>query len=299
MNNIQKTVQALTENHSDRYPHIPVRERRLPSPQSLSETIDCLRSAIFPGYYGNPLVNRDSLVYHTGISVEKSFHLLSQQIYDAMQFQPDAKESDAPKLRERANRLTYQFIDTLPKIKRLMSFDVKAIFNNDPAARSYGEVIFCYPSIKAISNYRIAHELYILDIPLIPRIITELAHTETGIDIHPGAQIGEYFGIDHGTGIVIGQTTIIGNCVTLYQGVTLGSRNFTYDREGHPQDLPRHPIIEDNVTIYSNSSILGRITIGEGTVVGGNIWLTHSVPPNSRILQTKAVRLDLTDGAGI
>jgi serine O-acetyltransferase len=263
------------------------------------EVIGCLRSVIFPGYYGNPLVNEDSLVYHIGIGVEKSFHLLSQQIYDAMNFQPDAKESDAPKLREKAKGITCRFLSTLPKIKRLMSSDVKAIFNNDPAAKSYGEVIFCYPAIKAITNYRIAHELYILKVPLIPRIITELAHTETGIDIHPGAQIGEYFGIDHGTGIVIGQTSVIGNHVTLYQGVTLGSRNFTYDSEGHPVDLPRHPIIEDRVTVFSNSSILGRITIGAGTIIGGNIWLTHSVPPNSRILQTKALRTDLTDGAGI
>ncbi|MDR0686813.1 MAG: serine acetyltransferase [Dysgonamonadaceae bacterium] len=299
MSDIQKTVLALTENHFNNYPYIPVRERRLPSPESMSEAIDCLRSVIFPGYYGNPLVNEDSLVYHTGIGLEKVFHLLSQQIYDAMQFQPDSKDSDAPKLREKAKKLTYQFLNTLPKIKRLMSSDVKAVFNNDPAARSYGEVIFCYPAIKAVTNYRIAHELYTLKVPLIPRIITELAHAETGIDIHPGAQIGEYFGIDHGTGIVIGQTAIIGNHVTLYQGVTLGARNFVYNSEGHPVDLPRHPILEDYVTVFSNSSILGRITIGAKTVIGGNIWLTHSVPPNSRILQTKAVRFDLTDGAGI
>jgi serine O-acetyltransferase len=265
----------------------------------MNEVINSLRSVIFPGYYGNPLVNEESLVYHISIGIEKVFHLLSQQIYDAMHFQPEAKESDAPELREKAEKLTHQFLDTIPRIKRLMSFDVKAIFNNDPAAKSYGEVIFCYPAVKAITNYRIAHELYILKIPLIPRIITELAHTETGIDIHPGAQIGEYFGIDHGTGVVIGQTSIIGNHVMLYQGVTLGSRNFTYDTEGHPVDLLRHPIIEDRVTVFSNSSILGRITIGAGTVIGGNIWLTHSVPPNSRILQTKALRFDLTDGAGI
>jgi len=298
MNSIQKIVQALTENHAEKYPFIPVRERRLPSPVTLAETIDCLRSVLFPGYYGNPLVTGNSLVYHTGVGVEKALNMLQQQIYYALYFQPDAEEKDAPFLREKANELTCKFLNTLPAIKQMLSTDVKAIFDTDPAAKSRGEVIFCYPAIKAISNYRIAHELYILAIPLIPRIITELAHYETGIDIHPGAQIGEYFSIDHGTGIVIGQTTIIGNHVTLYQGVTLGSRNFTYDSEGHPIDLPRHPILEDNVTVYSNSSILGRVTIGSGTVIGGNIWLTHSVPPNSRILQTKAV-FELTDGAGI
>jgi serine O-acetyltransferase len=299
MSIIQQTVLALTENHSEQYPYIPIRERRLPSPDCLSQLTDVIRSVIFPGYYGTSLVNGDSVGYHTGVGLEKIFHLLREQIYDALHFQPDSEEKDAPLVREKATELTWRFIESIPKIKHAMSSDVKAIINTDPAAKSYGEVIFCYPAIKAISSYRIAHELYTLGIPLIPRIITEQAHTETGIDIHPGASIGEYFSIDHGTGVVIGQTSIIGRHVTIYQGVTLGSRNFTFDAEGHPLDLPRHPILEDNVTVYSNSSILGRITIGAGTVIGGNIWLTHSVPPNSRILQTKAVQFDLTDGAGI
>jgi len=160
-------------------------------------------------------------------------------------------------------------------------------------------VIFCYPAIRALVNYRIAHELLKLGIPLIPRIISEIAHSETGIDIHPQAQIGEYFSIDHGTGVVIGQTSIIGNHVQLYQGVTLGAKNFTLDDNGLPIDVPRHPIIEDDVTIYSNSSILGRITIGKGTVIGGNVWLTNSVPPNSRILQTRATQMVFSDGLGI
>jgi len=299
MSQIQNIVQSLTDNHSQQFPFIPVRERRLPSLDTLSEAIDFLRSALFPGYYGNPLVNEDSLVYNTGVCIEKAHHLLQQQIYDALHFNSEQEEKDAESLRELAKELTVNFLNTLPKIKKMLSSDVKAIFNTDPAAKSYGEVIFSYPAIKAISNYRIAHELYVLNVPLIPRIITELAHTETGIDIHPGAQIGEFFSIDHGTGVVIGQTSIIGRHVTLYQGVTLGSRNFTYDSEGHPIDLPRHPVIEDNVTVYSNSSILGRITIGRGTIIGGNIWLTHDVPPNSRILQTKAVLQAFTDGAGI
>ncbi len=172
-------------------------------------------------------------------------------------------------------------------MRRILATDVEAAYNGDPAAKSYGEVIFCYPAIKAISNYRIAHELLELGVPLIPRIITEMAHSQTGIDIHPGAQIGEYFSIDHGTGIVVGQTAIIGNHVRLYQGVTLGAKSFTLDEEGLPIDLPRHPIIEDYVTIYSNASILGRITIGRGSIIGGNIWLTHSVPPNSKISQSR------------
>jgi serine O-acetyltransferase len=217
--------------------------------------------------------------------VEKIFNDLSHQIFDALFFQ--SGKMDSAQTRIRARSLTYSFLNRLQYIKQLMSSDVKAMFDSDPAAKNIGEVIFCYPAIKAISNYRIAHELYLLDVPLIPRIITELAHAETGIDIHPGAEIGEYFSIDHGTGVVIGQTTIIGNHVTLYQGVTLGAKRFTLDEEGYPKDVPRHPILEDGVTVYSNASILGRITIGRGTVIGGNIWLDHSVPPNSRILQTK------------
>jgi serine O-acetyltransferase len=294
---IQNAVKALAENHCQKFPFIPIHERRLPSSTSLIEIIESIRAVIFPGYFGSSLAKEDSLVYHVGIGVEKIFNDLSRQIFDALFFQ--SEKINSAQTRTKARNLTYAFLDRLSHIKKLMSSDVKAIFDSDPAAKNLGEIIFCYPAVKAISNYRIAHELYLLNIPLIPRIITELAHAETGIDIHPGAEIGEYFSIDHGTGIVIGQTTIIGNHVTLYQGVTLGAKSFIMDEEGRPKDMPRHPVLEDNVTVYSNSSILGRITIGQGTIIGGNIWLDHSVPPYSRILQTKAVRLDLMDGAGI
>jgi serine O-acetyltransferase len=296
-NSIRQTVEQLTKNHKEAYPYIPLHERRTPSVDCLKEIVDTIRSIIFPGYFGNSLVNEDSLVYNIGICVEKLFTVLSSQIFDALFF--ESRKMDSIEAKERAGHLTNIFLDKLPHIKYFLSTDVKAIFNSDPAAKSYGEVIFCYPAIKAILNYRIAHELYLLDVPVLPRIISELAHSETGIDIHPGAQIGEYFSIDHGTGVVIGQTAIIGNRVTLYQGVTLGAKSFTFDDEGHPIDIPRHPILEDDITVYSNSSILGRVTIGHGTIVGGNVWLTNSVAPYSRILQTKAINLDLTDGAGI
>ena len=160
-------------------------------------------------------------------------------------------------------------------------------------------MIFCYPAIISMIHYRVAHELLLLGIPVIPRIITELAHSATGIDIHPGAQIGEYFSIDHGTGVVIGETCIIGNRVRLYQGVTLGAKSFTLDERGLPVNVPRHPILEDNVIVYSNSTILGRITIGHDSVIGGNVWQTSSVPPHSRVLQQKAVASVFTDGLGI
>jgi serine O-acetyltransferase len=295
---IQNIVDKLTGNHSESYPNIPIHERRIPSSGCLSKIADIIRSIVFPGYYGNSMVNADSLFFHTGVNLENLFALLSQQIFDALMFF-DEEEGNTVKVKERSQQLAFQFLEQLPLIKYRLSTDVKAIFNSDPAAKSFGEIIFCYPAVKAILNYRVAHELYVMNIPLIPRIITELAHLETGIDIHPGAQIGEYFSMDHGTGVVIGQTSVIGKHVTLYQGVTLGAKSFTLNEQGHPIDVPRHPILEDHVTVYSNSSILGRITIGQGTIIGGNVWLTNSVPPNSRILQTKAIELDLTDGAGI
>ena len=195
--------------------------------------------------------------------------------------------------------MAIDFIDSLPEIKRMLLTDVEAMFNNDPAVENFGEIILCYPVVHAMVHYRVAHSLLQLGIPVIPRIITELAHSDTGIDIHPGAQIGEYFSIDHGTGVVIGETCVIGKHVTLYQGVTLGAKNFSLDSNGRPVNIPRHPIIEDNVTIYSNATVLGRITIGRGSIVGGNIWLTYSVPPGSRILQRKAVATSFTDGLGI
>ena len=158
-----------------------------------------------------------------------------------------------------------------------------------PAAADREEVIACYPGVTAMLHYRVAHRMYRLGIPVLPRFITELAHSATGIDIHPAARIGEYFAIDHGTGIVIGATTVIGHHVMLYQGVTLGARNFRYDDTGRPLDVPRHPVLEDHVTVYSNTSILGHVRIGHDTIIGGNVWLTHDVPPNSRIQQGRAI----------
>lgn len=192
------------------------------------------------------------------------------------------------------------FADRLPFIKESLHGDVAAVAHIDPAGTGEDEIILCYPAITAMLHYRTAHELYRLGIPILPRLITEAAHSLTGIDIHPAASIGEHFAIDHGTGIVIGETTVIGNGVTLYQGVTLGAKNFTYGPDGRPLNIPRHPILEDGVTVYSGASILGRITIGHDSIIGGNVWLTESVPPRSRILQGKAVRMvEFEDGAGI
>ena len=181
------------------------------------------------------------------------------------------------------NECLVEFKKLGQQIRNILATDVEAAYNGDPAAVSYGEIISCYPVIKAITNYRIAHELMSLGVPLIPRIITEMAHSETGIDIHPGARIGHHFTIDHGTGVVIGATCIIGNNVKLYQGVTLGAKSFPLDKDGNPiKGIDRHPILEDNVIVYSNATILGRITIGEGSVIGANIWVTEDMEPNTK-----------------
>lgn len=198
------------------------------------------------------------------------------------------------------DKMADDFVQALPEIARLLHTDALAVMHNDPAVKSMQEVILCYPVVKVMIHYRTAHQLHLQGVPIIPRVITEMAHSATGIDIHPAAQIGEHFCIDHGTGVVIGATSVIGNHVMLYQGVTLGAKNFSYDANGVPIDMPRHPILEDYVTVYSNTSILGRVRIGHHTIVGGNVWLTHDVPPHSRVLQSRAIEEPFyQDGAGI
>lgn len=198
------------------------------------------------------------------------------------------------------DKMADDFVQALPEIARLLHTDALAVMHNDPAVKSMQEVILCYPVVKVMVHYRTAHQLHLQGVPIIPRVITEMAHSATGIDIHPAAQIGEHFCIDHGTGVVIGATSVIGNHVMLYQGVTLGAKNFSYDANDVPIDMPRHPILEDYVTVYSNTSILGRVRIGHHTIVGGNVWLTHDVPPHSRVLQSRAIEEPFfQDGAGI
>lgn len=275
------SYKGLMRQHTDGNP--------LPSGQALCEIVELARSILFPGYFGNATLNSRTINYHIGVNVERLMELLTQQILAGLcTVEENSERAQDENLRWKAAGLSAQFIARLPHIRRLLATDVEAAYNGDPAATSYGEVISCYPAIKAISNYRIAHELRQLNVPLIPRIITEMAHSETGIDIHPGAQIGSHFTIDHGTGVVIGETCIIGNNVKLYQGVTLGAKSFPLDEEGKPiKGIPRHPILEDDVIIYSNATILGRITIGKGATVGGNIWVTQDVAPGDRIVQRK------------
>lgn len=297
-NSFEKDVRLLTEVSEQEARFVPRSDSPLPSVASLCEVVDLVRQLVFPGYFDRRQNDEKMRSYHIGVNMERLFEVLSRQILLALQFQ-HCSECEADE--KRAVVLAQQFIDQLPEVKRLLFTDVEAIFNNDPAAATPSEVIFCYPVVQAMLHYRLAHVLQDMKIPVIPRIITEKAHGETGIDIHPCAKIGEYFAIDHGTGVVIGQTCIIGNHVTLYQGVTLGAAGHRpFDSNNFDgEQFPRHPVLEDNVTVYSNSTLLGRITIGHDTIIGGNIWVTHDVPPNSRLRQSKFVDSQFEGGLGI
>lgn len=287
---------ASPESYKDLY-HEHIEGAPLPSGEVLQQVIDLVRSIIFPGYYGNSSIDKCTVKYHIGVEVEQLFFLLASQIEAGFSFTNlEAEYAEAAysssaarnEVKRISNEKAMAFIERLPELRRVLATDVVAAFNGDPAAKNYGEIICCYPIIKTLTNYRVAHELLELGVPLVPRILTEMAHSETGIDIHPGAKIGEYFTIDHGTGVVIGETCIIGNNVKLYQGVTLGAKSFPLDADGNPiKGIPRHPILEDDVIVYSNASILGRITIGKGAVIGGNIWVTQDVPAGASITQKR------------
>ncbi len=252
----------------------------MPSTESLAEIVDLLNKILFPGYFGKSEYNKETIKYYVGADVDLMYNMLTEQVKRGFCFSCADQFPHCNECEVESRNVTMQFIEKLPQIKHLLSTDVIAAFTGDPAAKSYGETIFCYPSIRAVTHYRIAHELLMLGVPLIPRIITEMSHSKTGIDIHPGAQIDEYFFIDHGTGVVIGETCVIGKHVRIYQGVTLGAKSFPMDDNGKPiKGIARHPIVEDDVIIYSNATILGRITIGKGAVVGGNKWITQDIPP--------------------
>lgn len=259
-----------------------------PSSKALEEVVELCRSIFFPGYYGRSTVNCNTLKYNIGVMVERLYNLLRSQVAAGLYLNAssDADEEVQNAIYAQAEEITIQVISKLPEIKALLITDVEAAYKGDPAATNYSEVISCYPVIKALANYRLAHVLQQFNVPLIPRMLTEMAHSETGIDIHPGAQIGSHFTIDHGTGVVIGATCIIGSNVKLYQGVTLGAKSFPLGEDGLPiKGIPRHPILEDNVIVYSNATILGRITVGKGAIVGGNLWVTNDVEPGTVLSQ--------------
>ncbi|HOK02919.1 MAG TPA: serine acetyltransferase [Spirochaetota bacterium] len=285
------------ETYSELF-HISKHDIPMPSVDELREIMELIRSVIFPGYFRNSEINKDIVAYYTGAKIDRIYRGLCEQIKRGFCFCcPELVNGVCLDCEKKAQAITELFVEKLPEIRRLLSLDAKAAFEGDPAAHSIAETIFCYPSIMAMTYHRVAHELYKLDVPIIPRIISEMAHSRTGIDIHPGAEIGEYFFIDHGTGTVIGETCIIGKNVRIYQGVTLGAKSFPLDENGNPvKKIPRHPIIEDNVVIYSGATVLGRVTIGEGSEIGGNVWITESVPPHSKVVQGKAPVSIITNG---
>ncbi len=277
------------------------RRADLPSRNVLIGMVEDLRSVLFPGYFGTSELSAQSLQFHLGATLDRVLRTLQEQIRRGLCFVcPRDTTYRCAECEDESTSITHTFLSRLPRIRALLSTDVAAAYEGDPAATSAGEAIFCYPGIQAITNYRLAHELYLLEVPLIPRIITEHAHSITGIDIHPGATIGEKFFIDHGTGVVIGETCEIGDRVRIYQGVTLGAKSLPLDENGNPiKGIRRHPVVEDDAVIYSGATILGRVTIGRGSVIGGNVWLTRSVSPESRITQAQVRQDRFERGGGI
>jgi serine O-acetyltransferase len=275
------------------------RPPKLPSRKVLVGIVEGLAAAMFPNRLGLPGLGDEGLDYYVGHTLDVALRELHEQVSREMQF-ASGEEHITDADRERAVEITCEFAATLPGVRALLDTDIIAAYEGDPAARSVDEVLVCYPGITAITHHRLAHELNLLGVPLIARMIAEIAHSATGIDIHPGARIGESFFIDHGTGVVIGETTIIGRHVRLYQAVTLGAKRFEVGEDGTlVKGAARHPIVEDDVVIYAGATILGRVTIGRGSTIGGNVWLTRSVPPGSNVTQAQ-VRNDMFDGgAGI
>lgn len=280
----EKLIEELTQEGENERNILPHSRVKLPSIRALTEFVSLVRCIVFPGFFDERPIDASARKHYIGVDLDNISNILVRQVARGLQFTYGGSDSE---VNSNAETIAERFLLSIPKIKKLLFTDVEAMAHNDPAVRNLGEVIFCYPVVQALINYRIAHELHLLNVPIIPRIITEMAHSSTGIDIHPGATIGDHFCIDHGTGVVIGETCIIGSHVMLYQGVTLGAKNFSYDEKGLPINVPRHPILEDHVTVYSNASVLGRITIGHDTVIGGNVWVTESVEPYSHVLQAK------------
>jgi len=273
-------VERITATYENDYGVNLTDASNLPVRDKIIEVLELLFEVLFPGYTGRRTVTRQGLGYMVGEILCKVQASLLEQVEKAYRYHCVINRCRGCDCRAKAESAVYALLSSLPRIRQVLKTDVAAAFDGDPAAKSYEEIIISYPCITAIATYRIAHELYRMDVPLIPRIMSEWAHSCTGIDIHPGARIGSSFFIDHGTGVVIGETTVIGDRVKLYQGVTLGALSFPKDRRGRViKGGKRHPTIEDDVVIYAEATILGNVTIGKGAVIGGNVWVKQSVPP--------------------
>ncbi len=289
--NLSKVVSELRlsreETHKIR--HLG-RVRELPSRDALDNILGGIFASLFPTHYGRPDLTDESIDYFVGDALSVALNKLVEQIRRGLYFSSNNNLEEEAKFDSLAQDLTSQFASELPAIRTLIVSDIRAAMSGDPAATSVSEILLCYPGVSAAIHYRIAHALYQLGSPLLARFISEIAHSRTGVDIHPGALIGEGFFIDHGTGVVIGQTAILGKNVRLYQAVTLGAKRFPADEDGNLlKGNDRHPILEDDVVIYAGATVLGRITIGARSTIGGNVWLTKSVPPDSNISQAHMV----------
>jgi serine O-acetyltransferase len=278
----------------------PVRTRDLPSPSAVETVVQRLHATLFPRHRGAADDVEAGVDYFVGYNLSEALRELGEQVRRELRFtigQFGAAESE---IETAAARVVTSFASELPRIYTLLASDIRAAYDGDPSAKSAEEVLLSFPGIRAVIHYRIAHVLYQLGTPILARIIAELAHSATGIDIHPGAQIAGNFFIDHGTGVVIGETAVIGERVRLYQAVTLGAKRLPADSRGALiKGEARHPVVEDDVVIYAGATILGRVTVGRGSVIGGNVWLTRSVPPGSRIVQAQADKEVFENGAGI
>lgn len=263
-----------------------IRSREFPSREALSQVVEQLKGVLFPMRLGPPGLYYESEDFYVGHTLDSALQTLVDQaeleIRSAYREPSSSRQAPA----ERAETAISAFAASLPTLRRLLDSDVIAAYQGDPAARSVDEVLLCYPGVLAMIHHRLAHRLYQLELPLLARILAELAHSQTGIDIHPGARIGAGCFIDHGTGVVIGETAEIGERVRIYQAVTLGAKRFPTDGQGQLQKgLPRHPKVENDVVIYAGATILGRVTLGAGAVIGGNVWITQDVPAGALVSQ--------------
>ncbi len=285
--NIMERIVASYDGASGRIDRLD--QRPLPSREEAARIMEAIEEVIYPGYYSAGGVTHQGIFYRVQERTGWLFEQLRDQILKSLRHMKELDGGLCDDCDAVSEECTYSFLEAIPDLRKMLAKDIQASYDGDPAAKSFDEIILSYPATYAVTAYRAAHELEKLGVPLLPRMLTELAHARTGIDIHPGARIGESFFIDHGTGVVIGETTVIGNHVKLYQGVTLGALSFPKDDKGRLiRGVKRHPTLEDNVVIYAGSTILGGDTvIGEGSVIGGNVWLTESVPPGTRVVQAE------------
>jgi len=278
-------VENIIENCEDNECFTHVDYEPIPSEGYVVDIINRLREILFPGYFAREKIDPVNLKYNIGQSVSTVFDMLSEQIAHSIRHECFRYDLPCSECEEQGQKVTLTFLESIPSLRKTLATDVRAVYDGDPAAKSYDEIIFSYPGLFAVTVYRVAHQLFKFQVPLLPRIMTEHAHSLTGIDIHPGAEIGESFVIDHGTGVVIGETTVIGKNVRIYQGVTLGALSLPKDAGERLRGKKRHPTIEDDVIIYSGATILGGDTvIGKRSVIGGNVWITKSVPPDTKVI---------------